>query len=99
MIVFIAGGTGAVGIPTLKKLMEKNHKVFALTRDEKKCALLNSIGAEPVIANIMDKSDLLSCLKKIKPDAVVEMMTALPKTYTPEEMDKKLQFLIDSQFG
>jgi uncharacterized protein YbjT (DUF2867 family) len=36
MKVLLIGGTGLVGSYLLPKLMEKSHRVFALTRDIKK---------------------------------------------------------------
>jgi nucleoside-diphosphate-sugar epimerase len=41
---------------------------------------------EAVLANALDENAILTVIKRVRPDAVVEELTSLPKRYTPQEM-------------
>lgn len=86
MKVFVAGATGAIGKPLVKILKERGFQVFGMTRSDEKSQELESLGAEPVVADAFDFDAVSSAVQRIKPDAVIEQLTSLPREYTPENM-------------
>jgi len=79
MRVLIAGATGAVGRPLVRMLADGGHEVFALTRSRRPVA-----GATPVVADAMDRVNLLAAVDGLRLDAVVHQLTALKKVPTRE---------------
>src|SRR5262249_38718548 len=47
---------------------------------------LTEIGAEPVIADALDAAAVKAAVGRIRPDAVINELTSLPRHYTPAEM-------------
>jgi len=47
---------------------------------------LKEIGAEPVIADVLDAAAVKAAVGRIRPDAVINELTSLPRHYTPAEM-------------
>lgn len=86
MRVFVAGATGAIGSPLIAQLLEKGHQVIALTRSLEKAQTLAQQGVEPAIADVFDADAVQAAIGGAKPDVVIEQLTSLPKTYTPESM-------------
>ena len=52
MRVLIAGASGAIGRPLVRRLRANQHEVFALTQSHDSAPALKENGAEPVIANV-----------------------------------------------
>jgi nucleoside-diphosphate-sugar epimerase len=77
--VFLAGGTGAIGVPLVRALVARGHQVIATTRSPQKQHGLQAIGATPVIADALDRDALVGVVGRARPDAVVHELTALPK--------------------
>ncbi|NJO42476.1 MAG: NAD(P)-dependent oxidoreductase [Cyanobacteria bacterium RU_5_0] len=86
MRIFVAGATGAIGRPLITQLLAKGHDVVALTRSSEKARTLTEQGAEAAIADVFDADAIHSAIKHTQPDVVIEQLTSLPKTYTPESM-------------
>lgn len=86
MKVFVAGATGAIGRPLVAALVQAGHQVTGMTTAERGVQTLRQNGADGVIANALDAQAVAAALKKVRPDAVIEELTSLPKHYTPEEM-------------
>src|SRR5215469_1559983 len=86
MKVFVAGATGAIGRPLVSALIAARHEVVGMSSTENGARSLRERGAEGEIANVLDESAVLNVVKKIRPDAVIEELTSLPRRYTPEEM-------------
>ena len=79
MKVLIAGATGALGVPLVRALIADGHQVLGITRTPGKSSLLTTLGAQPIVADVMDRQDLLKALAGRQADAVVHALTALPK--------------------
>src|ERR1700736_7008232 len=82
----IAGASGAIGRPLVRHLRANQHEVFALTRSPDSAPALKEIGAEPVIADALDAAAVEAAVGRIRPDAVINELTSLPRHYTPAEM-------------
>ena len=86
MRILIAGATGAIGRPLVRRLRADQHEVFALTRSPNSAPALKEIGAEPNIADALDAAAVKAAVGRIRPDAVINELTSLPRHYTPAEM-------------
>src|SRR5262249_40871297 len=49
-------------------------------------AALEETGAEPVIADALNAAAVKAAVGRIRPDAVINQLTSLPRHYTPAEM-------------
>lgn len=79
MNIFVAGGTGAIGIPLVRSLVAGGHQVTALTRSTGKQAELRALGATPAVADALDRDALIAVVKAARPTHVIHQLTALPK--------------------
>lgn len=86
MKVFVAGATGAIGRPLVSALAAAGHEVTGMSSTENGARSLRERGVEAEVANALDESAVANVLKKVRPDAVIEELTSLPKRYTPAEM-------------
>jgi nucleoside-diphosphate-sugar epimerase len=85
MRILIAGASGAIGRPLVRRLRADHHEVFALTRSPDS-APWKEIGAEPVIADALDALAVKAAVGRIRPGVVINELTSLPRRYTPAEM-------------
>ena len=79
MKVFIAGATGALGLPLARELVARGHEVIGLTRSPAKRSLLANVGARAVVADVYDAPELEGAVRAAAPTHVVHMLSALPK--------------------
>jgi 2-alkyl-3-oxoalkanoate reductase len=86
MRILIAGASGAIGWPLVRRLRANQHEVFALARSPDSAPALKEIGAEPIIADALDAAAVKAAVGRIRPHAVINELTSLPRHYTPAEM-------------
>jgi len=86
MRVLIAGATGAIGRPLVRCLRERGHAVFALARSPSSSRAVAECGAEPLTADALDAAAVKTAIGRIRPEAVINELTSLPRHYTPAEM-------------
>ena len=86
MKVLVAGATGAIGRPLIATLVASRREVIGIATTERGARTLRDSGAEAFIADVLDRDAIEAVFRKIKPDAVIDELTSLPKEYTPEEM-------------
>src|ERR1044072_2937162 len=86
MRILIAGASGAIGRPLVRRLRTNQHEVFALTRSPGSAPALKEIGVEPVIADALNATAVKTAVGRTRPDAVINELTSLPRHYTPAEM-------------
>ncbi|OKH80308.1 epimerase [Mycobacterium sp. SWH-M3] len=79
MRVLVAGATSVPGIPLLRELTARGHKVRGVTRSPAKTAQIAAAGAEPVVADVLDAGQIDTAVAEFAPDAVVSLLTTLPK--------------------
>ena len=78
MRVFVAGASGAVGRPLVRRLIAGGHLVTAMTRREAAKAEIEAQGATCVLCDVFDAEALSAAVGASQPDVVVHMLTALP---------------------
>jgi 2-alkyl-3-oxoalkanoate reductase len=77
MRIFVAGATGAVGQSLVPLLVDAGHEVTGMTRSESKAERLRAAGAEPVLADGLDRDAVVAAVTAAKPDAIVHQLTGL----------------------
>ena len=91
MNVLLAGATGAIGRPSVRILVARGHRVFAMTRAENARGDLWKAGAIPVVQDAFDGAGLARVLKAIKPDAVMHQLTDLALLRVPGRLPEALE--------
>src|SRR6201984_854097 len=86
MRVLLAGPTGAIGRPLIRGLKQHGHSVFGLVRSAESTRMLTEMGAEAVIGDGVDRASIRAAIARVRPDAVINELTSLPRHYTPAEM-------------
>jgi nucleoside-diphosphate-sugar epimerase len=78
--VFVAGGSGTIGLPLVRALVGGGHEVFATTRSPGKREEIGALGATPVVVDALDAPALERAVKAASPSHVIHQLTALPRT-------------------
>jgi nucleoside-diphosphate-sugar epimerase len=76
--VFIAGASGLIGVRLITLLVGAGHDVAGLTRTPAKAERLAALGAEPVVADALDREALARVVRAFAPDRVMHQLTDLP---------------------
>jgi len=79
MKVFVAGGSGTIGIPLVRALVAAGHEVTALTRSSSKRDDLLASGASAAVADALNREALMAAVEAARPTHIVHQLTALPK--------------------
>jgi nucleoside-diphosphate-sugar epimerase len=77
MRVLLAGASGAVGTPLTRQLIAAGHQVVGITRSPANAGRLRNAGAEAVVADVMNRDNLLTAVRDVRADAVMHQLTAL----------------------
>src|ERR1051325_6615159 len=87
MRVFVAGATGAIGKQLVPRLIAAGHVVVGMTRSESKRTLLREMGAEPVVADALDRDQVAEAVTHARPDVIVHELTAI-RSLDPRHFDR-----------
>ena len=87
MRVLLAGASGAVGTPLTRQLIAAGHEVVGISRSQTNAERLRSAGAEAVVADVLDRENLLAAVRGVRADTVVHELTALGTTKMREAME------------
>ena len=77
MKVFVAGATGAIGKQLVPRLVAAGHEVVGMTRSESRQAMIDEMGAVPVVANALDPDQVTEAVGRANPDVIVHQLTAI----------------------
>src|SRR5215469_1754150 len=77
MRLFVAGATGAVGSRLLPLLISAGHSVVGLTRTAGKEDSIRRLGAEPAVADALNRAAIVEAVARAKPDVIVHELTSL----------------------
>lgn len=89
MRVLVAGATGVIGARLVPLLTAVGHDVVGLTRSEKGREGLLEAGAEIVVADALDATAVERAVREAAPDAVVNMLTAIPAELNPRRLARE----------
>jgi uncharacterized protein YbjT (DUF2867 family) len=76
--VFVAGASGLIGVRLIALLVDAGYDVAGLTRTPAKAELLAAAGAQPVVADALDREALVRAMRAFAPDLVLHQLTDLP---------------------
>jgi nucleoside-diphosphate-sugar epimerase len=83
MRVYVAGASGAIGLPLVRRLSEAGHEVTGSTRHEEKAASIREAGGEPAICDALEADALEASVKAAAPEVVVNQLTQFPDKSEP----------------
>lgn len=86
MRVLLAGATGAIGRPLVRRLVDAGHEVVGLTRRPERVAELDAAGARGIVCDVLDLRAVLAVSREVAPEVVLDQTTALPQRYDPRKM-------------
>jgi 2-alkyl-3-oxoalkanoate reductase len=76
--VFVAGASGAIGRPLVRKLVAAGHEVTGMTRSEERAESIREGGAEAAVVDVFDADALRRAALEARAEVVVHELTALP---------------------
>jgi len=79
MHVFIAGASGAIGLPLIAGLVAKGHSVTGMTRSDDGARRLCDLGASVAQISAFDAPAVEQALRQCQAEVVIDELTALPK--------------------
>jgi nucleoside-diphosphate-sugar epimerase len=83
MRVFVAGASGAIGQPLVRRLVAAGHEVTGTTRREERAEEIRAAGAAAVVCDALDAAAVEAAVKEAAPEVVVNELTSLPRRYDP----------------
>ena len=89
MKVFAAGATGAMGRRLVPQLVTMGYEVVAMTRSEQKAGALRAMGAEPVVADALDRDAVVEAVRRAAPQAVIHQLTGLAGAASFKHFDRE----------
>ena len=89
MRIFVAGATGALGRRLVPLLVSDGHQVTGMTRTPGKAAGLRAAGAEPVVADALDRDQVSRAVVAARPEVVVHELTALAAMTSFRRFDRE----------
>jgi nucleoside-diphosphate-sugar epimerase len=85
MRVLVAGATGVIGRELMPALVEAGHTAIGLTRSVPSAELIQS-DTEVIFADALDRRAVTAAVEQAAPDAVVNMLTAIPAAINPKRL-------------
>jgi len=79
MRVFVTGASGAIGSRLVPQLIDAGHEVIGAHNSSDSAKLLRTLGAKPVLVNLLDASAVRKAVLDSEPEAIVHQATALAK--------------------
>ncbi len=89
MKVFVAGASGALGRRLVPVLVAAGHEVVGMTRSPEATGLLRGLGAEPVVADGLDKTAVMRAVGSVEPEVVIHEMTGLTGAKSFKKFDNE----------
>jgi nucleoside-diphosphate-sugar epimerase len=77
MRVLVIGGSGAIGTHLLPQLRARGHEVFASSRSPSNAERLRTLGAEPLVLDVLDAQATRAAVAATRPKAIIYEATAL----------------------
>jgi nucleoside-diphosphate-sugar epimerase len=81
--VFVAGATGVIGRQLVPRLVAAGHEVHGMTRSESKQAMLEELGAVPVVSDALDPDQVAEPVGRANRGVIVHQLTAIGSVEMP----------------
>ncbi|HEY3980420.1 MAG TPA: NAD(P)-dependent oxidoreductase [Streptosporangiaceae bacterium] len=88
MRVFVAGATGAIGVPLVSQLIDAGHQVTGTYRSPEKAGRLRGAGATAVALDLLDPAGVRAAVLDAAPDAIIHQATALAAGGFTRKLDR-----------
>ena len=88
MRIFVAGASGALGSRLVPQLIDAGHDVIGTHNSPSSAELLRTLGAKPVMVDLLDAYAVRQAVLESEPDAIVHQATALAKAKFGRSLDK-----------
>ncbi|HEX7058432.1 MAG TPA: NAD(P)-dependent oxidoreductase [Solirubrobacterales bacterium] len=89
MKIFVAGASGALGRQLVPQLVAAGHSVVGMTRSRSKGDSLSELGAQPVVADALDRDEVMRVVDAAEPDVIVHELTAIPARLDTRRLDRE----------
>jgi nucleoside-diphosphate-sugar epimerase len=87
MRVLLVGASGAIGRRLVPQLIDAGHEVVGTHRSPSGAALLRSLGATPLMLDLLDARAVRAAVLESAPEAIVHQATALADVRFRRDMD------------
>ncbi|SMF73550.1 Nucleoside-diphosphate-sugar epimerase [Paenibacillus uliginis N3/975] len=77
MKIFVAGATGVIGRLLLPALVQAGHEVIGMTHNKDRIDMIQSLGAQAVIADALDRDSIISTVASVQPEVIIHQLTSL----------------------
>jgi nucleoside-diphosphate-sugar epimerase len=88
MRVFVSGASGALGSRLVPQLIDAGHEVIGSHHSPASEELLRTLGAKPVLLDLLDARAVRAAVLEARPDAIVHQATALANAKFGRSFDK-----------
>jgi nucleoside-diphosphate-sugar epimerase len=88
MKVFVAGASGALGSRLVPQLIDAGHDVIGTHNSPGRAELLRTLGAKPVLLDLLDAAAVRKAVLEHEPEAIVHEATALGNAKWGRNFDK-----------
>ena len=88
MRVFVTGASGAIGSRLVPQLIDAGHEVVGTHHSPASAALLRTLGAKPVLLDLLDARAVRNAVLEAEPEAIVHEATALADVKFSRKMDR-----------
>ena len=90
MRVFVTGASGALGSRLVAQLIDAGHEVIGTHHSPTSAELLRTLGATPVMVDLLDRRAVRTAVLEHEPEAIVHQATALAHAKFSRNIDKVL---------
>jgi 2-alkyl-3-oxoalkanoate reductase len=88
MRVFVTGASGAIGSRLVPQLIDAGHEVIGTHNSPASAELLRTLGARPVMLDLLDARAVRKAVLESEPEAIVHEATALANAKFSRNFDK-----------
>jgi 2-alkyl-3-oxoalkanoate reductase len=88
MRVLVVGASGAIGTRLVPQLRQQGHEVIGTSRSAGKAGRLRTLGAEPIVLDVLDATAAREAVAAARPDAVIYQATALADAGFSRNLDR-----------
>ena len=88
MRVFVAGASGILGSRLVPQLIDAGHEVIGTHHSPASAEVLRSLGAKPVLLDLLDARAVRKAVLESGPEAIVHEATALANAKFGRNLDK-----------
>ena len=88
MRVFVGGASGALGSRLVPQLIQAGHDVIGIHHSPASAELLRTLGAKPVMLDLLDAGAVREAVLESAPEAIVHQATALANATWGRNFDK-----------